>query len=218
TIAWAAGLLEGEGSFGMSGRSIAIGIRMSDRDVIDRIGAILGGYTSGPINPHRPSHYRAMWRAQIKRPTAPGSMMTLYPFLGERRRAQIKRSLTVWRLMRYVRTSPTTCRAIVHAWDAGCRSKSHLARAFAVSRDTVYRTLAESGRITAVCEPRAEIDLDIAWMAGLFEGEGTVAINGRSLTIRIAYDRSRCSRSGGGYHACEDVRSTTRSHTLEEDV
>jgi len=45
-IAWTAGLLEGEGSFGMSGRSIAIGINMTDRDVIDRIAGVLGGHIS----------------------------------------------------------------------------------------------------------------------------------------------------------------------------
>jgi DNA invertase Pin-like site-specific DNA recombinase len=88
--------------------------------------------------------------------------------------------------MRYVRTAPATCRNIIGAWDAGCRSKSDLGRSFGVSRNTVYRILEEGGRITAVREARAVRQIDIAWLAGLFEGEGTVAINGRSLTVRIA--------------------------------
>ena len=42
-IAWLAELLEGEGSFVMSERSIAIVVKMTDRDVVERAAALLGG-------------------------------------------------------------------------------------------------------------------------------------------------------------------------------
>lgn len=158
---------------------------MTDRDVIDRIAGVLGGRTFGPINPRRQSRHRPQWRAQLKGPHAAGWMMTLYKFLGKRRQRQIEQSLSAWRSMRYIRTSPATCRLVIDAWDAGFRSKSRLGRLFGVSRGTVYRILEEGGRISEVCEPRVDLDVDIAWLAGLFEGEGTVAVNGRSLTVRI---------------------------------
>ena len=174
-IAWAAGLLEGEGSFG----------KMTDRDVIDRIASVLGGHVFGPLEQQQ-SHYLPPWQAQLKGPNAAGWMMTIYKFLGTRRRGQVHRALSAWCSMRYVRTSPVVGRAIVEAWDGGCRSKSQLGRSFGVSRETVYRILDEGGRISEVRERlRDEIDIDIAWLAGLFEGEGTVSINGRSLTVRI---------------------------------
>src|SRR5262249_13358763 len=169
----------------MSGRSITIGINMTDRDVIDRIAGVLHGRTFGPINPRRQSRHRPQWRAQVKGPNAAGWMMTIYKSLGERRQGQVKKALSAWRSMRYVPTSPVTCRLIIYAWAAGWLAKCHLGRSFGVSRETVYRILEEGGRITEVREPRSELDIDIAWLAGLFEGEGTVAVNGRSLTVRI---------------------------------
>jgi hypothetical protein len=212
-IAWTAGLLEGEGSFGMSGRSIAIGINMTDRDVIDRIAGVLGGHIFGPVNPRRPNHHLPVWRAQLKGPNAAGWMMTIYEFLGTRRQGQVQRALSAWRSMRYVRTSPATRSAIVDAWDAGRRSKSDLGRSFGVSRDTVYRILEEGGRIGEVRERLREVDIDIAWLAGLFEGEGTVSINGRSLTVRIGMtDNDVIGRAAELMRAKIYVRRRDRTH------
>lgn len=79
-IAWAAGLLEGEGSFIMSDRAITIAVNMVDRDVIERIASLLGGQAYGPLDrSHVKPWHQPIWRAQLKGPNAAGWMMTIFP-------------------------------------------------------------------------------------------------------------------------------------------
>lgn len=186
-IAWLAGLLEGEGSFRMSERSIAIPVTMTDRDIVERAATLLGGrvYKVAESRSERPR--KQPWRAQVKGPRAAGWMMTLYSFLGIRRREQVRRGLAAWRAMRFVRTSALVERGIAAAFRAGVQKKSLLARQFGVSRPTVYLLLARCGMVGAQSfrEPTPITPIEIAWLAGLFEGEGNASINGRSLTIRI---------------------------------
>lgn len=184
-IAWVAGLLEGEGSFLVSGRSIAVMVRMCDRDVIERAGQLLNGYIYGPLKRQTP-HYQPQFRAQVKGPAAAGWMMTLYPLLGVRRRDQVRTALRQWRAMPYVCISPLVERAIVDAWDSGMRNKVRLGRACGVSRPTVYNVLARNQRFYVREELRRRVTaMEIAWLAGLLEGEGSVSINGRSCTVRV---------------------------------
>jgi DNA-binding CsgD family transcriptional regulator len=169
----------------MSGRSIAIVANMTDRDVVERAAVLMDGRTySRPVP--CPDRHRPQWRAQVKGPSAAGWMMTIYPLLGHRRREQVKRTLSKWRAMRYVRISPLVERSILEAWAAGGVTKVALARRFAVSRETIYNVLDRS-RDHAVMEhgSSALTPIDIAWLAGLVEGEGNISINGRSFTIRI---------------------------------
>jgi len=184
-IAWTTGLLEGEGTFGMSGRSITISVRMTDRDIIERAAEMLGGYSWGPQAPRMP-HHKPQWRAQIKGPRAAAWMMTMYALLGVRRRSQVRRALDGWRAMRYLRISLAIRRAIIESWDAGFHTKTDLARRFEISRKTIYQILFDHQRISGVREVSASDPLiDLAWLAGLFEGEGSVSINGKSMTVRI---------------------------------
>lgn len=198
-VAWLAGLLEGEGSFAMTGRSISIVVNMIDQDIIERAATLLEGYVYGPIRSASvPSHHQPIWRAQVKGPNAAGWMMTIYRLLGSRRRSQVARALTDWRAMRYVRISPVIERSIIEAWDAGCRTKLHLARRFRVSRGTVYRVLSDYQKLGMLRETpnRGITPMDVAWLAGLVEGEGNISINGRSLTLRIKMgDRDVISRA-----------------------
>jgi hypothetical protein len=185
-IAWLTGLLEGEGSFRMSGRSIAIVVNMIDRDVIERAATLTGGHVYDlPVPAHKP-RWNAQWRAQVKGPAAAGWMMTMYAWLGARRRLQIRHALSEWRAMPYVRISPDIERSIVEAWEAGARNKSALGRRFGVSRNTVYDVLVRSGDLHVMeHHPGNVTPIDVAWLAGLVEGEGNISVNGRSLTIRI---------------------------------
>src|SRR6266542_3614017 len=114
-------------------------------------------------------------------------MMTVYSFLGMRRREQVRRALAAWRAMRFVRTSALVERGIAAAFRAGAQNKSRLARQFGVSRVTVYFVLARCGLFCEYTfkEPTPIKPIEITWLAGLFEGEGNISINGRSLTIRI---------------------------------
>jgi len=183
-IAWLTGLLEGEGILGMSGRSILIAVNMTDRDIIERAASLMDGHVYDlPIRAHR----KPQWRAQLKGPRAAG-WMTMYPLLGTRRREQVQRALSGWRAMRYVRVSPLIERSIVEAWAAGAINKSALARRFGISRNTVYDVLVRSaaGDLRVMeYRPRSVTAIDVAWLAGLVEGEGNLGVNGRSLTIRI---------------------------------
>ena len=77
-IAWAAGLLEGEGTFHMSDRAIVIGANMIDRDIIERLGRLLGAHVYGPRDrSHIKQTYQPMWYARLKGPGAAAWMMTI---------------------------------------------------------------------------------------------------------------------------------------------
>ena len=97
-IAWLAGLYEGEGCFGLHrGRARAtpaeyVNLSMTDRDVIERVGALLGKKVNGPYqqNGHKPQYRVTLWSIAAR-----GLMMTLFSLLGERRRAKIKEILEV---------------------------------------------------------------------------------------------------------------------------
>ncbi len=113
-------------------------------------------------------------------------MMTIYPLLGERRRGQVRHALSRWRALRYVRISPLVERSLVEAWAAGGVTKVTLARRFGVSRNTVYEVLQRSDERSVMERAcHAVTPVDIAWLAGLVEGEGNISINGQSFTIRI---------------------------------
>jgi hypothetical protein len=184
-IAWLTGLLESEGMFGMSGRSITIVVNMTDRDIIERAAALMGAHTYDlPVRPRR----KPTWRAQLKGPNAAGWMMTMYAWLGTRRRFQVRHALSEWHAMPYVRISPDIERSIVETWKTGATNKLALARRFGVSRATVYNVLRRSGAgdLRVMEHHRRDVTpIDVAWLAGLVEGDGNIAVNGRSLTIRI---------------------------------
>lgn len=182
----------------MSGRAILIAVSMIDRDVIERLASLLGGHVYGPRDRShvKPTH-QPIWTAHLKGPGAAAWMMTIYPLLGRRRRSQVALALRRWRAMKYVRISPATERSIIEAWDAGERVKTRLGRHLNVSRNTVYRVLLDNQRIERFREASVTITpIDIAWLAGLIEGEGNISINGRSLTLRIKMgDRDVISRA-----------------------
>lgn len=112
-IAWLAGLLEGEGSFGMITSHVAgkayrypkIVVNMTDRDVIARVAANFGNSVYVMPRPkNRPTH-KQQWRAQVSGSAAAEWMRRLYPWLGSRRRARIDEVLT-----EYAQLVPTAVR------------------------------------------------------------------------------------------------------------
>ena len=98
----------------MYDRAICISINMIDRDIIERVGASLGGRVYGPYARGSERH-KPIWRAQLKGPGAAAWMMTVYSWLGRRRRAQVETALRQWRMLKYVRISPSTERSILEA-------------------------------------------------------------------------------------------------------
>lgn len=109
-IAWLAGLLEGEACFTCFKSTVVrknyrnkrnytttcyrfeISLRMNDADVVYKAADLLKVKRSEPL-PSAPKLHRAI----IAGRRAIGWMMTIYPFMGERRRARIKEIIAVWK-------------------------------------------------------------------------------------------------------------------------
>lgn len=91
--AWMAGLLEGEAWFGLD-RGPAIVLRMSDRDVVDRVAVLWGGRKVDCLKPgllgKLDSH-----RVRIGGRKAQEVMRRIRPWLGERRAARVDELLAV---------------------------------------------------------------------------------------------------------------------------
>lgn len=108
-IAWMAGLLEGEGYFG-GGRkgegknrdSFVIALTMTDEDVIARAATLLDCkyFPRKLVKGWKPAYM-----LQVGGRRAAAWMMTLYPFMGMRRKARIHEALSYWRRA-YFQTGP----------------------------------------------------------------------------------------------------------------
>jgi len=94
-LAWLAGLMEGEGSFfpgpPSSPRMPVIQVAMTDRDVLERAGLLLGRRVLDL--PTRKRHWKASYSITIRGARAVAWMQLLHPLVGRRRREQIERAL-----------------------------------------------------------------------------------------------------------------------------
>jgi hypothetical protein len=115
-IAWAAGLIEGEGSFAMACRTPSVAVMPSPR-------------TRG----RKPT-----WIAQAKGSVAAGVIMTLYAWLGIRRREQARTALAAWRRQGHGVVAGPIADAIVEYRKAGY-SQADIMELFRVGKSTVYR-------------------------------------------------------------------------------
>ena len=100
-ILWLAGLLEGEGWFGVmnapwqrEGAGVgygiaAISLNMKDRDVVWRAAVLMGATRIVEVNPKK-SHWSTTYQIKIVGQKATRVMMALLPHMGERRSIQIK--------------------------------------------------------------------------------------------------------------------------------
>lgn len=101
-ILYLAGLLEGEGYFALYRRTnrpsheIRITLTMTDRDVVERAACLMGVPVKGPFGPYGAGK-KEVWQLHVYGVAAIGWLMTLYQFMGIRRRARIAQLLTVWR-------------------------------------------------------------------------------------------------------------------------
>ena len=94
-IAWASGILEGEGYFGLRAQGITVELAMTDKDVIDKFNCIFGfGSRKEKVLPSGKTAY--IWKVTNQTDTA-GLMMTVFSFMGERRKNRIKDCLEAWR-------------------------------------------------------------------------------------------------------------------------
>lgn len=90
-IAWVAGIIEGEGSFSLDGKTSGrITVKMTDYDIIERLqtvtntGTIYGPYKKAQAH-HKPAwHWKVYDRREVAR-----LLLAIYPLMGERRRERI---------------------------------------------------------------------------------------------------------------------------------
>jgi hypothetical protein len=85
-IAWAAGVIEGEGSLLSKGYSPIVQIAMTDLDVLRRVQDIFGGHIYKIKK--RESHWKDAWVWKIQGETALNCIGSIYGFLGNRRKSK----------------------------------------------------------------------------------------------------------------------------------
>ena len=104
-IAWMAGLLEGEGCFHLLNKKYpAISLMMTDYDVLLRAKKTWRhNKIYGPIvrKTKNGTYQKPIWQLRITGPKAIGWMMTVYSFLGTRRKEAIENCLSTWQSNTY---------------------------------------------------------------------------------------------------------------------
>jgi hypothetical protein len=113
-LAWLAGLFEGEGNVSMGARVYSM--------------------PSPRTKGRKPT-----WTAQAKGSVAAGVIMTLYPWLGIRRREQARTALAAWRRQGHGVVAGPIADAIVEYRKAGY-SQADIMDLFKVGKRTVYRS------------------------------------------------------------------------------
>lgn len=86
-LSWAAGFLEGEGSFFKSNKSEYVQADQVQQEPLLRLKILFGGTIRDPVS------YSPAFRWSISGPRARGVMLTLFTMLSPRRKEQIKRAL-----------------------------------------------------------------------------------------------------------------------------
>ncbi len=86
---WAAGFLEGEGSFGLASGSICVRTCQKASEPLERLQKLFGGNIY-----MRTRHNQYYWQLYSVR--AAGICMTLYMLMSRKRKHEIKRSLNIW--------------------------------------------------------------------------------------------------------------------------
>ena len=100
-IAWAAGLFEGEGSVCFGNNTVTLSVAMTDEDVVRKFHKLIGyGYVNGPYKRNN-GKWKDQW--QWRSQGSQYSQITtaiLWPYLGLRRRQQLKDAIGKWKLVK----------------------------------------------------------------------------------------------------------------------
>lgn len=107
-IAWLAGLMEGEGCFLLRKDGIpVITYSTTDKDVAERVNTLWNGMFQNVKR--RMPHYKDVFRTSVYSKKACGWMMTMYPFMGFRRKAKIACVVGDWKSRPYNFRTPAKC-------------------------------------------------------------------------------------------------------------
>jgi hypothetical protein len=93
-LAWTAGFMDGEGHFNFQYTPVATAAQ-NDRELLDRLRGLYGGTVRWDARPKQRNGGIHSWT--VCGQVAAGLMMTLFPMLSQKRRAQIRASLGAWR-------------------------------------------------------------------------------------------------------------------------
>lgn len=108
SVAWLAGLLEGEGTFSSQSGYPRISVQMTDQDVVERAAAILGIRNVHLHEEKRNPEWLPTHVAALTGSRAAPWMRTLRPLMGERRGREIDRALAAYHPIRLM-DPPDTC-------------------------------------------------------------------------------------------------------------
>jgi hypothetical protein len=91
-LAWAAGLIEGEGCFTIhSKRHPYLILDMTDKDVIEKLHSIFPfGNIRGPYRHKTRPEYKDRWRFDAYGPKARHIIINIFPYMCSRRKAKMK--------------------------------------------------------------------------------------------------------------------------------
>ncbi len=107
-LAWLAGLLEGEGYFGMGNNGansvrLRVTCRMTDKDVLRKAQAMTGMgrfYKVNRDNGYYKAHWKDTWNWEInKKDHIYALIVALYPFMGKRRGVRILEMIETYKTM-----------------------------------------------------------------------------------------------------------------------
>lgn len=114
--AWVAGILEGEGSFVVQLRKKAghldsfvasVRVSMTDKDIVDRVAALVGRPELVRPEPARSPTRKPMWRLQLTKQDEVYSLLTdIRPWMGTRRTERIDQLLAHLETRRLARLEP----------------------------------------------------------------------------------------------------------------
>jgi hypothetical protein len=96
-IAWLAGLLEGEGCF-LFHHGASVVLKMTDKDVVERAASLMGVkvIARDPKN----IKWKRTYDARVNGYQAVAWMLTIYSFMGERRKKKIIEIIAKWKTMK----------------------------------------------------------------------------------------------------------------------
>ena len=97
-IAWLAGIIEGEGSFLTCNTTPCISLQMTDKDIVERAARLLGVSVGGPYGPYGYKGAQPTWTCRAHGQRAAGWIMTLWTFMGTRRREKMLEVLEAWKV------------------------------------------------------------------------------------------------------------------------
>ena len=143
-IAWAAGLLEGEGSFLLqTGTSyLKVQVHMTDLDVLESLQRIFGGTIHSVAK--RKEHWKDAWAWNLSGDVAKRCMEEVYPYMHGRRSLKIKECLSARKAFESARDTKrqkisSKGLKIAQEYQAGGATMRKLAKKYGISRQTVLR-------------------------------------------------------------------------------